>query len=350
MDPQTPVVISQSKESEADTNAIKIIVLAALAIAASAASAWFASRSVISFGAPETLAAFVCYALFACIVILFALFVKTAWVRALALSLAGLIPLAVWFDLIYPTPSYIFLSGVGIFAAFITFAAGDGARRLVNSVHIRFFEIARETAAKFLTGLLIFAGTFSYAYFIERGHLTEEVGKDMIHAVLAAADPVTRSLIPNASLANQTAGEFFAVLGERAFEEIDQQSDSGEYPGVRGDFSLLSPQMKAQLFAEATANVKASFETRFGPIADDESVVSVIFRLVKDFIGNAGTVARDALAASVIIAVLSAIKGLSFLAIWIVELIAFLMFKFLVATGFARVTSELRTREFVVLP
>jgi len=350
MDPQTPVVISQSKESEADTNAIKIIVLAALAIAASAASAWFASRSVISFSAPDTLAAFIGYAAFACVTILFALFVKTAWVRALVLSLAGLIPLAVWFDLVYPTPSYVFLVGVGIFAAFTTFAAGDGARQLTNSVHIRFFEIARGTAAKFLTGLLIFAGTFSYAYFIERGHLTDEVGRDMVHAVLAASDPITRSVIPNASLAEQTAGELFTVLGERAFEEIDRQSDSGEYPGVRGDFSVLSPQMKAQLFAEATANVKASFETRFGPIADDEPVVDVIVRLIKNFIGNAGEVTRAMLAAGVIIAILSAMKGLSFLAIWIVELIAFLAFKFLVATGFARVTSELRTREFVVLP
>ncbi len=351
MELQNPVVISQSKESEADASPIKVVVLGAITVLSSVASAWFVSGLLAAYTTSGAWLAFGSAVLLAVFVVLHAFFVKSAWVRGLMLTVAGLVPAVMWSDFVYPVPSYVFVGGLVLFAGFLVGAAGEGARKLSNSVHVHFFDTARGVIVKLITGLLILVGAFSYAYFVERGNLTDGVGKGIVRGVLGTASPILSAKVPNVSLSTQTAGELFAVLASSAFETLKQQSISKEYPsGVRGDFSQISPKEKAQIIADTTVKIRTSFEERVGPINDRDKISDIVYRAVKKFLLSLDPTTRSGVAIATLFSILAAFKGVSFIAIWIVQFVSFLVFKFLVATGFARVASETRVREFVILP
>lgn len=350
MEPQTPVIISQSKEAEVDTNAIKIVLLATLAILTSVASSWFMSRFFDSLNYRDAVFAGLLLGAFGVAIVLHAFFLKSRWVRGFSLGIAGLVPALAWPSLLYPNPSYTFIGGIVLFTIFVVGAAREGSQKLLNSMDVRFFDTIRSVSVKFVTGVLILTGAFSYAYFIEHGNLSEKIGKSVVHSVLFVSNPIVSAEFPNVSLSTQTAGDFFKTLGEDTFETVRKQSLSGEYQGVRGDFSNLSPIEKSKIISEATHKIKKVFEDRIGSVPDDMKISDVVYRIVERFVLDLDPAARRVLAVTVLFSILAAIKGISFFAVWALQFISFLVLKFLIATGFARITSETRVREFVILP
>jgi len=74
-----------------------------------------------------------------------------------------------------------------------------------------------------------------------------------------------------------------------------------------------------------------------------------IFRIIKDYVDGIPPATKSVF--SVVLAVLFffSARGIAFLLYWLPELIAFLMFKLFMVTGFAYVGLESRSREFIML-
>ncbi len=350
MNLQEPVIISQSKDEEADTSAWKLIVLALLGVTSGILSS---SYTVQFFKTADThflLMALLYASIFVIVGVLESFFIKSASILWLLASLEGLSFLSFFVAPSGFISSSIFIGGSILFLFLIMHAILSGRRALLNSLNIHFFEVMKPVVTRVITALLIFVSVFSYVYYVEQNKMTDSIGKVFVNDLLNSVQPIMSFQIPGASF-NQMLPDFIKVVATNALTDSNiSLQDTTSNQAVKVNFSRLPPAQRTDLINQASQNIEQSLQKDFGTLDMSQNVYETFFTVIKNFVSKFSDTTKITVIISFIILVFFILKGISFVWLWIVEAVSFLIFKLLLATGFAKISTETCSREFVILP
>lgn len=336
-----PQIISQSSETESDSNWWKIGGLAIFGILTSAISGYFLSVFLqgVEFG--YFYAAAACLVLLGIVLVLQAVFLTSVSRLRLLVLVQGLISLPFFFSY-YEGWSMAAFFGSFLWLWFLVRGSSVAQSLARGGMRPEFREPARRVASATVTGWLLFSVFFGYARFAEQGGFTEALGKRLTKETFISLEPAFRLQFPKVSF-QKTTGEFLVAIGEELVNRSGAATsmDPSEF---------IPPEVKAKIVAEAAKKVRLDLEKSLNlKLSPTEPITDAIYRSLKSFLDGFAPAFRDALFAALAVLIFFSLRGVSFILTWLMQGLAWVFYKLLLAFGFARVASEMRSREFVVL-
>lgn len=334
---QEPVVIRQSKDEERDQNILKVVLFALCGAGFAYLTSASFNQFLVTASYPFLWVALVCAALFFVMALLQTFFIKGTWMMRATVLVGACAALVPFIDAILPTLSPALLAGAILFVWGFLTGVRRGQRALANSITVRFFEIAKITLPKIITGFFIFFSIAVYVRYVEQNGFNEAIGRDLLTHTLSVTQPALGFISPRLSF-NQSVSEF---LGEIVFTKVgnEQSLTSG-----------LKPSERIEVAKRAAEELRQGLEKTVGKLDPAEPVAGAIYRIVRREIVAFAAKSQQLFSGIVILFVFSILKSGSWLVVWFIELLAYLAFKLCVATGIARNAAESRTREFIILP
>ena len=343
-----PEIISQSPESEADKNLIKILFLAVLAVAASFLGFYWLDRFILTASALNfwlcVLAVFFLLALN----ILNVFLIKSRLKLNLIVFAEAASALAVFSGRL-SQPFFPWLGvGAAVFFDFLSAAVMRGNHTLTNSLKVNFWPTARAVAGASATGLLVLMTVVFYLHYFQWGNFNDVLGRRFVDGILASADPILNIQFPGASFTGTTR-DLFARMAETELKKISLNSLAGGAESSLQNFNLLSPSAKQNLINEVARELRKRTETLTGPLSESAPVNVVIYDQISRYVSRLSPNTLTILGFVAALLLFFALKGFAALFYWLVILFAFVVFKFLVVIGFAYVNLETRSREYIML-
>lgn len=347
MDPN-PKIISQSQELETDKSLLKIFFLGVLA-------ALFSFSAIYSFNQFLLTSRFgylgwslVTSTGFLVMVILEVLFIKSLAKLNLLIFLQSVAPLLVFSARLFPKPSYLLLSGAGIFFLLLMMITSQGVRLIANSVKIRFFGLADIILPKAVTALLVFMSVILYLNYFEWGKFNDRLGQASVDQILILSKPIVRFWFGDFSF-NQSAGDFLKIISESQLKNLKPELIGSQIEELDLNFDRLSPQAKNVLIEQSAKELRITLEKKLGPIDLKEPINELVYHRIKDYINNLPVKSKSSLGFTIVLLIFLTIKGIVPIFYWLIGSIAFIVFKLLLLSGFAYITLESRSREFILL-
>lgn len=362
--PPTPVIISQSREAEVDRSILKILLFAFFGIGLNVLSVYLFTQFLLTLTLRNFLSWFITAIVFFVFVVLQTIFIKSFAKLQLVMFLHGIAPVSLFLSNIYPNTSMVIVIGVVVFALSLMNSSGRGLKMLANSLTIKFFQIARAILPRAMTGMLLFLSLLTYFYYFELGKFTSRLGQSIVYEVLSSADPLLNVWFPGASF-NNDIDEFLGKVAETELRKMPKNIIGGSATTAqidslaslainpefaeRIDFNALPEPIRAKIIREAAGRIKTSLEEVIGPLPEEQQVKDIIFSIVAKYVADFSANMGWLFSVIVVAAAFFTLRGIFSLFKWLISLIAFILFKFLVITGFAYTNLETRSREFVLL-
>ncbi len=336
-----PQIISQSSEAESDHNWWKILGLGIFGILASAASGYFLSIFLQGVEFTYFYFALACVVVLGIIFILQSVFLTSSWHLRVLTLVQGLIALPFFFNY-YQELSIAASVGSVLWIWFLDRGSSVAWHLARNGMKPAFKEPARRMASAVVTGWLLFSVFLGYSRFVEQGGFSEALGKRLTKETFISLQSVFNLQFPKVSFSG-TTGEFLVAIGEELVNRTVSTS-------LSNPSAYVTPQVKNQLVAEAAKKVREELEKSLNlKLVPSEPITDAIYRSLKSFLDGFAPAFREALFASLAVLVFFSLRGVSFLLVWIMQILGWILYKLFIAFGFARIASEMRAREFIVL-
>lgn len=346
---QAPEIISQSKIEETDYNALKITLLGVIGTAASIFTVYEFHQFLLTFQY-----AFFWFALsgmltFIIVNILLSFFVKHFTITFGIILVETLIPI-VFFVSKFSKPNIeVLLIGFFLFFLFTIFGVWKGVRRFRNSIKMRFFEIAKIITPKLVTGILILASTLFYGEYFLWGSVNESMTQTIFNETLRSAEPIIHLWYSDIS-GDQTVNDFFSSLVATQLKKTPQVTINGVLVNLQDGLKELPPDVQKKIMNTLSEELKKKTEEKVGTLNSNAKVNDVLYQYIKDWVVSLSSNMKMWFGIGLTILLFFSVKGVMFFLYWLINLIAFLIFKLLVVANFAVPGHEARTREFVLLP
>lgn len=346
---QAPEIISQSKIEETDYNALKITLLGVIGVAASIFTVYEFDQFLLTFQY-----AFLWFALsgmlaFIVVNILLSFFVKHFTIT-FGIILAETFAPIVFFISKFSKPNIeILVIGFFLFFLFTILGVGRGVSRFRNSIKMRFFEIAKTITPKLVTGVLILASVLFYGEYFLWGSVNETMTRTIFNETLRSAEPITHLWYSDIS-GDQTVNDFFSSLVTTQLKKTPQVTINGVLVNLRDGMKELPPDMQKKVMDTLSEELRKKAEEKVGTLNPNAKVSDVLYQYIKDWIASLSSPMKMGLGVGLTVLLFFSIKSVMFLLYWLINLIAFLVFKLLIVANFAVPGYETRTREFVLLP
>ena len=321
---------------------LKIISLTSVGIALS----FFAFYFLRVFAESEEVSAFVLFAVFSWFLLAFialeTLFFERGKGMMILLVLQGFIPALAFLPYLWNNFSFIFF-GVGVFALFLILGVVSGAKKIENSVRIRFFPTTFKVLSRVSTGFVILVLAFSYVYFFQLNKLTEEKVESLFGAVLRVSDPVLNFFLPGISF-EMSLREAMSEIEQRKI--LEEQKNLIRSEGAFGEESKLTTEERIEKAIEKFEQTVGEY---VGAIDETVPIGSVVFEFLNNRIGDFSDGAKSILEASLIVPLFFLFKLVIFFLYIPIQITAFVFYKILVLSGFAYVIYEDKNKEVIRL-
>ena len=231
----------------------------------------------------------------------------------------------------YQNFSGYFVITVLILVALLFKAAFDSRRELEATIKIRFFRISRLSMNVAVPGVVL----FFLVMFVMKGGLFTEEG---VKVLLKPLSPVATKYIPNFSIEAQT-GELLndivvSNLGEAEIKDLNK----------------LPLWAQNQLIADLVRQFKERIEGFVGSKIDLEKSVSTnVYDALNSGYNNLTSSSRSVLITVVLLLLFSFIRSLASFVHAPIALLSFVIYEILLASNFAVVQLESRSREVIIL-
>lgn len=339
-----PEVIKQSEESEEDRSFWKVLILAALGAASVFLSFFLFDKFLIEGNLTRALGSVFFAALFLSLFVLQVFLTKSRAKIALLSLLQAIAPLLLFIERIYPTPSLPLVLAFAAFFLFLVAAAARGEREISNSMTIRFFAVAKSIVGRAVAGLLIVFSVLLYLTYFVWGGFNESFSKRLTDQTLAASEPLIGTFLVEVSFGD-TVSDFFRTLAENELRKI-KVGPEGE---SAIEFQRLPPKEQERIIGEISLEFEKQAEKIAGPLNASATVKDEVFRVIKDYVEEMPAATKSVLSVGLAVLFFFSARGIAFLFYWLPEFIAFIIFKIFLVTGFAYVSLESRSREFIML-
>ena len=346
-----PLIISQAKDLEEDQNAFKIFILTALGVVLI-----FTAISTANLFLTTARGAYFWWSLLANIFFLIlsvlqAFFIKSGARMFLITFIESVSTLVIFYKyLYYPKSSLILFSAPLLLFVFLFLAINHGSKILSNNVKIQFIWVARTIIPKAVTGLLLFLVILVYLNYFEWGKFNEKLGKALVNQILIGATPIFRIWAPDYS-SSQTTQNFLNDIAENQLSKFKPSFLKGspfDFEAV--DFDKLTEEQKEVLINQTSKELELAFENMLNnSLNSKEPLNQTVYRLINDYFKKLTPQVKSMFGLITAALLFFFLKGIAILFYWLIEFLSFIIFKFLIAVGFAHISSETRGREFVLL-
>lgn len=341
-------IVNPTEDTESDSSAWKLIVLIFLGLCSSALAGYYLNGFFLAGNFSLLITSFCFTAVMAILMIFNALFVKSKWLLRGIVFVECFTVSAFFMPIITPQLITQFAVALALFVIFAIQGVGRGVKILNNSLSVHFFETAKPIASKLATGFLIFLSIMAYVEFIDLGRLSSDTGRLIMNQVFVSAEPVFKLQFSGVSF-NQNVGEFvkaiaWSTINKTRFEPINDPN-----LGLRGDLTQLPRETQNRIAEALSISLLQSLESKIGSLGVNESVQDAMFRIIKDWLGRFTGTAKKLLGITGVVLAFFALRGIALILMPAIEFIGYVIYKLLLASGFARVANEVRNREFVVL-
>ncbi len=343
-------ILKQSKEPEEDRSPTKALILFFLGIASSVGVFYFFTRFIISLTFFDFFGFFLSLVLFLILSSLIVVFIKSSkWLKIIT-GIISLAPLVFVFgNHLYPKTSYTLLTGGFIFLFFYLLGTSQGHRYLQNGLKFRFFKFLHQVFPKVFLGLLIFLMLILYFGYFELEFLDEELGQELVFSTLSRSEPVFNLWFGSISF-TQNVDEFFENLARDKLKSSPPDARKEFIEEFGASFKELDPVLQSRILSEIIIDLKKEAEEAIGFSLDDNLTArEIVFAVLVNYLEELSDNAKTALSVVFIVAIFFVFRGIAFLLSLPVEILTFIIFKFLIFINFAHISEENTTREFVIL-
>lgn len=318
-----------SSEYNADTSVPKLSAVAVVNVLA-AGLLGFVLKAVIGDGGltvGNMVAVVGASILFLSVFVLQTLFIKSF---KLQVMLVGLETAAIVLPFIMSWSASLLLATVVLFA-FLLKAVKGGMDEMENQIKIEFFPIEKRTLPAVITALSIFV---SILFVSVNGLGAAFISKDAFRVLLKPADPIIQSLLVDDFSIDMSIAKFAEALAEKQLGEA---------------FTVLPPAEKSQAMAEVIRQLHAQVAGYGITFSNTDSVSDVFYTyFVKQF-NQIPKNFRSLIPFVIFFLTYFTIRSLAGLLRWVVSVPVYVLFQFLLSTGFARITQESRNREIIIV-
>lgn len=236
-----------------------------------------------------------------------------------------------------PSMNAIIAGGIGLMALFFVGAYIEGRREVNQSLSPRFFKVAKTIMYRMILGIAIVIATVFFSAFT-----INDVRPD--NPVLSQ-DIFEKGLISFSKNVRAVMGDidFSKSLRDISQEEVSQLVDSGALPP--------SPALIDQTRKTLISGFQERLKTLTGTTIDPDQRISAAFyeAFLERFNGTEGPVRNIILAGMAFVLFLSVAAVSPFIRI-IASVIAFVLYRFLLAVKFLGISFEIKSKEVVTLP
>lgn len=319
----------QDVNADVDVSRVKLIILGIFSLL-SAGALGFALKSVVANGSLDlsNILNVVLADLFFLTVFLFqVLLVKSQKIHG-GLLLADSVALFVPF---FPNLSWLLLAGFLLLVLGLWNANRKGLVELDSGLKIQFFRVARRTLPAAITALSLFV---SIAYVDVNGVGTAFLSREAFRAILKPAEPLVRGLVASNFSMDMTVYKFAEGLAE-------QQLGS--------DFTALPASSKIQT-VEGMLNSLRGQAASYGIIFKSSDTITDVF--YKYFDKQYKSIPQNYLSLvpyAIFLITFLTVRSLGGLLNGISSVFAYIIFQILLASGFARIGLESRSREMIIV-
>lgn len=345
----SPISITrESKDAELDQSIPKLILLGLFGVGLSVLLTKLFLDLLSSFTTAAFLLWFAAVVGFLIIAGLEILFVKSAGKLFFLMLLQGIAPLAFFIPELYPHPVLPLIVGDALFVLLLALASHRAWNVLQKSLSIQFSLAVRSMLPKVVTGILLFLSVVTYVQYAAMGKFSETTAHALFDETLAGAEPIVKLWFPDVSF-TQSTDAFFESVARTQLERTPLSALGQAASDQTVNFKSLSPSLQAKLLQDTTKKLHTMFVARYGPIPEGATLGDTLFVVAKGYAENAAASMGNMLWVIVSVAVFFILRGFFTLVLWLVSFITFLVYKFLIITGFAYVAVEIRNREFILL-
>ena len=265
------------------------------------------------------------------------------------LALAAVLPLVSFIPALFPQPSLILIIGAVVWLWLSLEAARRGQKFLENSLTIQFWGTARVVLPRFFSAFVIFLSVLFYLNYFVWGKYNEQIGKDFIFETLRFSESIAQIWVANLSF-DKPVQDGLKALAEM---ELRQQRTSLVVRTQSGDFTpdynQLPPVEKAQVLTQVSSELQTYLEKFTGPLNPQAPLKNAVYDFVKKYVGDFESKTEPWFGMIVTILVFFALRGLTAILSPVARFLAFVIYRFLLAVGFAYISLESRRHEFILL-
>ncbi len=319
----------QADAANVDLSRVRLGILALLNIV-SAGLLGYALESVVTNGGLDSgnvLLVIVGNILFLSLFLLQLLFVKSFKIQSMLVLLETL-ALSAFFLQYW---SWLVMLAIVLLYVFLMNSLRKGRTEMENQMKIQFFRIEKNLLPPAITALSLFV---SILYVDVNGVGKSFASKETIRTILKPSEPVVKLLVSKDFSVDMTVSKFAEATAAQQFGAA---------------FTSLSPAAKAQAVAEITNQLRQQAAT-YGIIFKNTDTVSDVFYAY--FFRQFNSIPqqyRALIPYVVFLLTFFTIKSLGFLIRWFIALPSYILYELLLATGFARIGLESRTREIILV-
>lgn len=349
MNANEPSVVSQSRVEETDFNIIKIVMLALFSIGTSMAMIYEFGEFLSSLQYAFLWFGITALLMFLVMNILNAFFIKRLSILIGIAFLETCLPILFFLDRV-KTEMWPLIIGLLLFFVFVIAGIQQGRMYLKNSVRVKFFSITKMITPKLVTGALIGVSVVFYMQcFSTGGACVNGLGRELLNQSLSASKPIVNIWVPNIS-PDQTINDFFRQFALSEMARVQSEGGLSSAINLKTGISELPFDVRERIVNQFSGEIRKTVEQKTGPLNSKVSVRDEVFRLISDYVGKFSDATKSLISIGLAILFFFTLKGFAFLLYWFVDLIAFLIYKLLIAANFAAVNYEMQNREFVILP
>ena len=345
-----PAIQQTSKHSENKSNSfapLKMISVGMLGVLSSIGTIGYVEK-FLAEGTIESLARSMIFgAIFLVVVNLEAVILKKGTLMFLFALLQGALPLVLFYDRFSKHRLPIILlvgAGLCVLYQFTGLIRGKGIAE--NSLRVKFFHIARVVVPKAITGLLILVSALMYSTYFEWKLFNDALGKKLSGALLDSSESVIKLWLLDVSM-DQTVDEFIGAIAQAEIRK--RKTGAAEKHEIELNLELLAPEQKEVVIKQIVDQARASVENITGPLNGSETVKDASYNMLKgqlESLNKNKNGKKNALFGVIVtLTIFGVFRSFAFLISWIIEFLAFLVFKFLVAVRFVNVTFENTSKE-----
>ena len=210
-----------------------------------------------------------------------------------------------------------------------------GKREIDNSLKVSFTRFSGQVIAKAFT-VVALAAAISYGWNFKAADLFSD---KFINKVVSLSSPVVTYYAPGFT-PEMKFGEFLEISARRSLAGKDAIN-----------FALMPDTLKRQLISQTVENSRRALENNFAVEVDLDASFEENFRkaVTEKIAGPAKAINPDHLSVAAAIVVFIFVRGTLWFLGWLVAAFAFFIYQLLLATKFAEIYLESKTREIVLL-
>ncbi len=318
-----------AQDANIDTSVPKLIGLAVVNVLAAAFLA-YTLRQVFADGgvsARNILGTTVANLLFLSFVLLQVFFVKSIKVQSM-LVLAEALVIASPFVFYW---SGFFLLAVGLLILFMMNGLRSGMKEMDNEMTIRFRMIERKTLPAIITGISLF---ISIIYLAVNGTGASFLSKDAFAVMLKPVDPIAQALLMPDFSVNMTMAQLAQSVAVRQ---------------LGAAFTSLTPDLQNQAIEAILTQLRGQAATYGVSFTDSETFGDVLYSYFVRQFDQIPNQYRSLIPYVILLLTFITVKSLGALLRWLIIPLAYALYQFMLATGFARVSLESRSRQIIVM-